>query len=275
MQFRTLLKAQIWVALVILAASCSKFRRIQKSEDWRVRYEAGLNYYEKKDYYRASMLFEDILPIVRGLPEGEKVEFYLAYCQFYEKTYLLASNQFKTFYETYGRSTLAEEAHYMYAYSLYTSAPDSNLDQTEGIDAMDAMQNFLNKYPDSKFREQAAEVITTQHAKLEKKGFENARQYLTLRSYQAANIAFENFRKNFPDSKYLEEVAYLKVVSQYNLAERSFADLQPKRFRTVIELYQELVDGYPGSKYIKEAEKMYSESLVRVGEKTAPAPGSN
>lgn len=273
MQVRILLKAPIWIALVILVASCSKFRRIQKSEDWRVKYEAGLSYYERKDYYRASLLFEDILPIVRGLPEGEKVEFYLAYCQFHEKTYLLASNQFKTFYETYGRSQMAEEAHFMYAYSLYTAAPSSNLDQTEGIEAMDAMQVFLNKYTDSKFQERAAEVIAVSHAKLEQKGFENARQYLTLRNYQAANIAFDNFRKNFPDSKYLEEVAYLKVVSQYQFAEKSFPDLQPKRFKIAVELYQELVDSYPESKFVKEAEKMYSESVSRSNVKKAtPTP---
>jgi outer membrane protein assembly factor BamD len=229
-----------------------------------VRYEAGLNYYAKKDYYRASMLFEDILPIVRGLPEGEKVEFYLAYCQYYEKTYLLASNQFKTFYETYGRSQLAEEAHFMYAYSLFTSAPSSNLDQSEGVEAMDAMQVFLNKYPTSKFVDRAVEVITVSHNKLEEKGFENARQYVKLRNYQAAIIAFDNFRKNYPDSKYLEEIAYLKVVCQYRLAERSFADLQPKRFNTVVEFYQELVDSYPESKFIKDAEKMYSDSQARL-----------
>ena len=103
---------------LILATSCGKFRKIEKSQDWRVKYEAGLNYYNKKDYYRASVLFESITPIVRGLPEGEKVQFYLAYCQFYDKLYLLASEQFKTFYETYGRSNMAEEARYMYAFSL-------------------------------------------------------------------------------------------------------------------------------------------------------------
>ena len=264
MQIRTLLKAQIWIALVILVASCSKFRRLQKSEDWRVRYEAALNYYAKKDYYRASMLFEDILPIVRGLPEGEKVEFYLAYCQFYEKTYLLASNQFKTFYETYGRSPLAEEAHFMYAFSLYTSAPAWNLDQTDAIEAMDAMQVFLNKYPDSKFRDQAAEVITVSHNKLEEKGFHNAKHYLQLRMYQAAIISFDNFRKNFPDSKYLEEITYLKVVAQYELADRSFTQLQPQRFQTVIDFYQEFVDNYPQSRFLKDSEIMYSVSRTKI-----------
>ena len=74
--------------IMLIAASCGKFRKLEKSEDWRVKYEGGLKYYEKKDYYRAAILFESILPIVRGLPEGEKVQFYLAYCQYHELLYL-------------------------------------------------------------------------------------------------------------------------------------------------------------------------------------------
>jgi outer membrane protein assembly factor BamD len=263
MQGKTLVFGLI---LMVFASSCSKFRKIQKSEDWRVKYEAGLNYYNKKDYYRAAILFEEILPIVRGLPEGEKVEFYLAYCQYYEKTYLLASNQFRTFYETYGRSALAEEANFMYAYSLYAGAPAPNLDQKDGIEAMNAMQNFLNQYPNSQFTERAIEVIVVSQQKLEQKGYDNARQYMKLRNYQAAIISFDNFRKNFPDSQFLEELAFLKVEAQFRLAEKSFLSLQQKRYQAVIDYYQELVDGYPESKFLKEAQRYYSESLAKVNE---------
>jgi len=135
---------------------------------------------------------------------------------------------------------------------------------------MDAMQLFLNKYPESKFRDQASEVINVSHGKLEEKGFHNAKHYLQLRMYQAAIITFDNFRKNFPDSKYLEEITYLKVVAQFDLAERSFASLQPKRFQTVIDLYQEFVDAYPQSKFLKDAERMYSVSRTKIinGKKT-------
>src|SRR5687768_1574674 len=164
-----------FVLVLIFAASCSKFRKIEKSQDWRVKYEAATNYYNKKDYYHASALYEAIIPIVRGLPEGEKVQFYLAYCQFYDRLYLLASEQFKTFYETYGRSAFAEEARYMHAYSLYSSSPSPNLDQTSSIESMGAMQEFLNRHPNSKFRDQAIEVILSTQEKLEKKGFENSR----------------------------------------------------------------------------------------------------
>lgn len=261
---RLLIFVGVAVGLLILDTSCTRFRRIQKSEDWRVKYDAGLNYYEKKDYYHTAILFEEILPVVRGLPEGEKVEFYLAYCQYYEKTYLLASNQFKTFFETYGRSQLAQEAYFMYAYSLYVASPASNLDQKSSVEAMDAMQNFLNRYPESKFLDQATQVITTCQEKLEKKGYDNAVQYLRVKSYKAAVIAFNNFRQSFPDSHYLEEISFLKVQAEYKLALQSFQKFQLERYTAVVTFYQEFIDSYPNSIYAKDAEKMYTDSMAQI-----------
>lgn len=245
---------------VLLASSCSKFRKIEKNPDWRVKYEAALVYYAKKDYYRSSILFEQILPIVRGLPEGEKVQFNLAYCQYYEKLYLLAAEQFKAFYETYGRGVLSEEARFMYAYSLFRSSPGTSLDQSESIQAMTSMQDFLNRFSNSKFKDQAVEVIYTVQARLEKKGFDNAQQYLKMRQYKAAVVAMDNFQKNFPDSKYLEESYFLIVQAKFELAEESVFSKQRDRYLDVLQTYKNFVDRYPESKFLKEAERYYVES---------------
>ena len=252
------------VLLLILVLGCSKFRKIEKNPDWRVKYEGAMQYYAKEDYYKASVLFEQILPIVRGLPEGEKVQFYLAYCHYNDKLYLLASERFKTFYETYGRSAYVEEARYMHAYSLFVASPNSNLDQSSSIEAMSAMQLFLNRYPDSKFREQAIESIITMQEKLEKKGFDNARQYYKMRRYKSAIVALSNFQKNFPDSKYMAEAQYLIVLSQYNLAEQSIYSRQEERYKEVIEFYQNMVDDYPDSPLLREAQKYYTQSLEKL-----------
>jgi outer membrane protein assembly factor BamD len=152
----------------------------------------------------------------------------------------------------------------MYAYSLYVASPAPNLDQKNSVEAMDAMQTFLNQYPQSKFRDKSVEVITDCQLKLEKKGFENAKQYLKIKSYKAAVIAFDNFKKSFPDSKYLEETAYLKVVAEYKLALQSFQHIQLERYNFVVAYYQELVDNFPESQFLKEAEKMYSDSLNQI-----------
>lgn len=255
-------KLVFWVLLV--AVGCSKFRKIEKSEDWRVKYEAALTYYEKKDYYRASVLFDQILPIVRGLPEGERVQFYLGYCQYYDKNYLFAAEYFKTFYETYGRSASAEEARYMYAYSLYLSSPGPNLDQTESINAMASMQDFLNRFPNSSYRDKASEVIVSIQNKLDKKGFENAKHYYRIRSYKAAITALENFTENFPDSKHIEEAQFLVIDAQYRLAVQSIISKQKERFQHVVEYYKVFVDKYPTSEYLRDAEKMYADSLEQL-----------
>jgi outer membrane protein assembly factor BamD len=252
------------ILLITLTTSCGKFRKIEKSSDWRVKYEAAMNYYNKKDYYRASVLFEQVLPIVRGLPEGEKVQFYLAYCQHYDKLHLLASEQFRTFFETYGRSPMAEEARFMYAYTKYAAAPRINLDQTSSIEAMSAMQEFLNRYPNSKFRDQAIEIIFSTQAKLEEKGFANAYQYYKMRQYRAAIVALNNFKDNFPDSRYVEEASYLVVDSEYRLAEESIRSKQAERYKTVVDHYKEFIDRYPQSKFLRDAEKLYTESLEKL-----------
>lgn len=255
------------LSLTILGTSCNRqFRQVEKNPDWRVKYEAALKYYEKKEYYKASVLFDQIMPIVRGLPEGEKVQFYLAYCQYYDGLYILAAEQFRTFYTTYGRSSFVEEARFMYAYSLNGNSPDSNLDQSSSIEAMNAMQVFVNRYPTSKFRDQAFEIIETTQIKLEKKGFDNARQYHRMRQYKAAIVSLENFRKNFPDSKYQEEAYALQIESQYQLAVLSFSNLQKERYQDVVETYKEFIDKFPDSKFLRDTEKLYAETIVKLRE---------
>ena len=159
---------------------------------------------------------------------------------------------------------MAEEARYMFAYSLYSSSPKDNLDQSNSIDAMNAMQEFLNRFPNSKFRDQAIEVIATTQKKLERKGFDNAYQYYKMRSYKAAIVALNNFKNNFPDSEFLEQAYYLVIVSEYKLAEQSIYSKQEERYKGVVEHYKEFVDKYPSSTFLREGEKMYADSLEKL-----------
>ena len=256
--------------IVLLAAfalvSCGKFRKIEKSEDWRVKYEAAMQYYEEEEYYRASVLFEQILPIVRGMPEGEKVQFYYAYAQYYQGMYTLGAHHFKTFYETYGRSEFAEEAYFMYAYSLYADSPAFNLDQTNSEQAVMAMQMFLNRYPTSELVKEASDVVNEIQEKLERKGYENAKQYYKLENYNAAVVAFESFSNNFPDSEFNEEISYLKFIAQYQYAMKSIYTKQLERFREANKYYLEFLDKYPSSDFLRDAEKSYQESLEKVSD---------
>ncbi len=249
------------LVLLIFFSSCSKFRKIQKNTDWKVKHDAAMVYYEKEDYFRSGILFEDIMPYIKGKPENEKVQFYYAYVQYYQKKYLMSAHYFKSFYDTYRRSNYAEEAYYMYTYSLYMQSPPYNLDQSSSREAIDACQAFINKYPNSQWAEKALNIMTELRGKLERKAFEIAKNYYLLGRYASALVAFDNFDKDFPDSDYREEIAYLKILAAYDYAERSVTLRQKERYNECINYYQEFLNEYPESKFVKEAEGIYSSSL--------------
>lgn len=252
------------LSLIILATSCGDFRKIQKSTDWKLKYDAAMKYYEEKDYYRATTLFEEILPFIRGSREAELVQFYNAYANYYQKNYTLASHYFKTFYETYSRSDYAEEAFYMYVYSLYKQSPTYALDQTSTNEALNTVQTFLNRFPNSPFRSKAIDIIGEMMGKIEQKEFENARLYYKLGRLNAAMIALDNFKMDFPDSQLHEEACYLLVVCSHRYARQSIPTRQRERYYTCISHYDYFVDNFTESKYIKELQEYYSQCITAI-----------
>ncbi len=83
-------------------------------------------------------------------------------------------------------------------------------------------------------------------------------------SYKAAIVALNNFKNNFPDSEFLEEAYYLVIVAEYRLAEQSIFSKQEERYKGVVEHYKEFVDKYPSSSFLREAEKLYADSLEKL-----------
>lgn len=255
------------LVLLYLVSSCSEFRKVQKSDDWKLKYDKAMEYYEDGDYYRSIALFEEVLPVTRGKIEGEKAQFYYAYAHFKDKQYILSAHYFKTFYETYSRSQFASEAQFMYAYSLYMSSPIYSLDQTSTKDAIDAMQAYINRNPKSEFVKEANDIIQELQVKLETKAYSNAKEYYKIGLLQSAKVAFENFSKDYPDSKYNEELRYLKIEATFKVAQKSIPSKQKKRYNEVIELYEKFIDRYPESKYIGMAEKYYNSALSSLEKK--------
>jgi outer membrane protein assembly factor BamD len=252
----------IGLSIMLFLGSCAgEFRKIQKSTDWRVKFNAAMDYYEKEEYYKASILFEEVLPIMLGTPEAERAQFHFAYSHYYQGNRLLSAHYFKSFFDTYRRSSLAEEALFMHAFSLYRESPKFNLDQTSTVEAINAMQSFLNIFPYSEYRDQANGIIDEMQAKLEMKAYDKAKQYYRLQNLHAAVVAFDHFQKSFPDSEMVEEAAYLKVDAQYRFAAQSIPSRQRERFMETVKFYEFFIDNFPNSKYVREAEKIYEQTV--------------
>ncbi|GAA4018543.1 outer membrane protein assembly factor BamD [Hymenobacter fastidiosus] len=259
----------------LLLSSCSGYQKLLKNGDANKKYEAAVQYYEKGDFFKAGTLLEDLVPLLKGRPEAEKAQFYFANTNYQQRNYVLSAYYFKAFADTYPNSIYAEEATFLNAKSLFRDSPEFELDQTNTYSAIESIQEFLNRYPESKFRPEAESMSLELQKKLENKAFESARLYYQVRYYQSAVTAFTSFQQQFPASAYNEQAAFLKLGAQYSLAKESVAEKQLERYREVVPFYQYLLDTYPQSKTLKEAETMYVSAQAEIAKLKPAGTASN
>lgn len=247
------------LVLSVLFASCGDFNKIVKSTDYEYKYKKALEYYEAKDYSHANSLFQDLVYVFRGTSRGDELYYYYAKSCFQSSDYTLASHYFKTLTEQYPRSKYAEESQFLTAMCFYKESPTPKLDQEITQKALDAFELFINLYPFSKNIEDATIKIDELHGKLVMKSYLNAKLYFDMDYYKAAIVALENSLKEFPDSKYREDVKYLLFKSKYLLASNSVEEKKRERLNAARDEYFNFVDEFPESKFVKEVKKDFKQ----------------
>lgn len=247
----------------------SKFEKLKASTNIAQKYQEGVKLFNKESYTKALSLFDDLVGRYRGQAEAEDLYYYYSYTHYHLRDYITARYHFKIFADTYPSSAKAEESRYMAAYCFYLESPTHSLDQANTIKAIEALQLFINLYPRSDRSQEAAKLIQDLRDKLEIKSFENAKMYLEIGDYKSAVIAFKNSMRDYPDTKFAEEMEYLTIQAQYMYAKNSFENKQEERFNEAIQLYAEFIESYPGSKFAKDAEqfKMDSEKGIENAKK--------
>ncbi|MBK0377936.1 outer membrane protein assembly factor BamD [Mucilaginibacter segetis] len=252
----------VMLLLVIALGSCkSKYEKLRASNDNAKKYQEAIKYYNKKDYNKALGLFENLVTVYRGRAGYEDLYYYYAYTNYKLKDYTSARYHFKTFADTYPSSPRAEECRFIAAYCYYLDSPIYSLDQENTLKAIESLQLFINLYPKSDRVTEASKLIQDLRDKLEKKAFENSKLYLTIGDYQAAVISFGNTLRDYPDTKYAEELEYLTIEAQYDYAHQSRADKQEERYEQTISYADQFIEKYPQSKHIKDAEDYKKDSL--------------
>lgn len=252
-------KISTYLILIIAIAltSCDGYNKLLKSSNYELKLERAQQYYAKGNYVKAMALFEELIPVYKGTDKAEEIYYYYSYCNYYQGDYGLAQYHFKNYARSFPNGKHAEECLFLNAYCYYLNSPAYHLDQTDTKNAMAELQNFIDQYPESSRIDSCNKISDLLRGKLERKEHDITIQYFNIGDYKAAIASGNNFAKDFPESRYIDELMYTTVNSYYLLAINSLETKKLERLNLSIESYLKLVDLYPNSSYLSKAESIY------------------
>lgn len=254
-----------FLTISIVFTSCSEsFTRVQKSTDVNYKLSKAVEYYNKKKYYQAIPLFEELMGLIKGDARAEDIYFKYSNAEFEEKNYIIAAYHFKRFVEVYPESPLAEEALYKYALSFAKQSPTSDLEQVNTERGIEAYQYFINTYPNSTRVALCNEQIDKMRKKLEVKALAVGDLYYKTENYRAAALSYKQALREFPEITDNERISYMILKSDYKFATLSILEKKADRYKDLIKDYKTFAEKYPKSKYMDEVSKYLETSKYEV-----------
>lgn len=252
----------IFSLIALVLSSCGEYQRVLKSNDYSYKFEFAKRAYEQKRYVQAATLFKECTTVFKGTDRAEEALYLLAMSNYENKDYATSGVYFKTYYSRYPKGKYVESARFYSGYGYYLDSPDPQLDQTTTIQGIEELQAFLDFFPRSEKVPLAQNAIFELQDKLTLKQLQNAQLYYNLgtymgNNYQSCIIVAQNAVRDYPYSKYKEELEFLILKARYQEADLSVDERKADRFRDVIDEYYSFINNYPDSPNLGEAENIF------------------
>jgi outer membrane protein assembly factor BamD len=253
------MKFRLYITLIILmlVSSCGEYQKLLKNSDFELKKQKAKEYYDATQYVKATELLAQILPRYRATEEAEELNWMNANSFYGMRDYYMASSYFKTFINEFPFGKHSEEANFMAALCDYNIAARPELDQENTRNAIEGFKIFITRFPLSPKVDEARKLIKVCEEKLVEKSYLSAKLYYDMNQYKAAVVALNNSLKEYSDTKYREEMMYLKLSSLYLYADNSQAIRQKERFQATLDDYYSFMEEFPKSLYYKEVNSIF------------------
>ena len=243
-------------ALPLGAAGCggkSAAGAVDYSVSAQKNYEKGLKELEDKDWVAASKYFGFIKSRFPYSKYAVLAELRLADAQFGAEQYLEAIDSYRLFIKFhpthdmvangYASFRIGEGYYRQLSGDFWMFPPSSEKDQSASEDAANELKTFLDKYPDSPFRDRAREIVIKVGRRLADHEWYVARFYWDRGKPMGTVIRLRRLLERYRGVGYDEDALWL-------LGRAYVAVAMPDRARGV---WTELVDKYPKSSHAGDA----------------------
>jgi outer membrane protein assembly factor BamD len=246
--------------ILVLVSSCGEYEKLLKSTDSELKKEKAKEYYAQGQYVKSSELLGQILPRYRATEEAEELNWMNCMSYYGMKDYFMAGSNLKTFVDQFPFGKHAEEASFLLGMCDYKISPRSELDQESTRNALEEFNIFNNRYAYSPKVEESKKYIAELQDKLVEKSHNSAKLYYDMKEYKAAVVAINNSLKQYANSKYREEMMYLKLHSLYLYAVRSMPDKQKSRYQDTLDDYYSFMEEFPKSEYSNDVADIFQKT---------------
>lgn len=254
-------KKILYLLLIIGLCSCGEYQRALKSTDYSFKFEYAKKAFEEGRFVQAATLLSECVNVFKASDKAEETLYLLALSNYENKDYITSGSYFKSYYTRYPRGKYAEMSRFYCGYGYYLESPDPQLDQTDTYQAIQELQAFLDYFPKSDMVPVAQQAIFELQDKLVLKQLQNAQLYYNLgtyrgNNYESAVIVARNAVKDYPYSKYKEDLEMIILKARFQEANLSVPERKGERFREVIDEYYSFVNNFPDSKSREEADNI-------------------
>ncbi|MDH4210645.1 MAG: outer membrane protein assembly factor BamD [candidate division WOR-3 bacterium] len=221
----------ILLAFVLIVLSCAARETLVPLEPVS-EYERAMSLFDKKQYQKAAEAFERILFYYPSSEYVDDAQYWLSRAYLEMKDYDQAVIEFNYLIRNFPNSALVEQAHFYRAKANLLGAPSYEKDLSDLKRAIQLFDEFLTRYPNSEYTDEARKEILTARNLLAKKELENGKLYEKLKEPEAALLYYEYIRNNYPETESAGEATYRRA----RILEKQ------GQFEEALELYKELLE---------------------------------
>jgi outer membrane protein assembly factor BamD len=276
---KRLLKYFLCLLISLFALGCSDYNKVVKSDDYTQKLEMANTYFDKgltprikkngnpkktssgeikinqNTLIQSVTLYEQIYQRMPRTGEGELAYFRIGKAYYHAMDYYMAGYYLGSFTQRFPSSVKAQEALFLSAMCSVKNSPEFKLDQNETELAINSLQQFINRYPESNLVDSCNQIMDRLRLKMEKKDYEAVNLYIKMQDYRAAVASAQSFMEDYPRSKYKEEIAFQMAKNSYLLSLNSIEDKKRERIEQTIERCNTFAIEFSTSSYLSEVNK--------------------
>ena len=141
----------ISVGIIVNCAGNKPLEKLPLEE----RYNRGQDFLENKKYYNAQQEFQIIVLSGSHTEWGDDAQFYLAESYFLNEEYILAISEYERLTRKMKYSPFVERCRWRICEAYLAESPKYYHDQTNTNKALQKLQEFIEEYPESEYRDEA------------------------------------------------------------------------------------------------------------------------